>query len=114
MAKYDIEVKLCCTGMYSPWHLDIARKHGVSLMITSDIGQFVKINDNVYRLAHPRDTIKWKEYLMFLKEAAENNAITDEEFNHEIDAMVKGENEKFHLEETTPLYEFEERIKNMK
>ena len=34
--KLDIEFKFSSTGMYSPWHLDIAHKHNVPLMVTND------------------------------------------------------------------------------
>ena len=36
MDKLDIEFKFSTTGMYSPWHLDIAHKHNVPLMVTND------------------------------------------------------------------------------
>lgn len=45
MDKLDIEFKFSSTGMYSPWHLDIAHKHNVPLMVTSDIGELENINN---------------------------------------------------------------------
>ena len=48
MDKIDIEFKLSSTGMYSPWHLDVANRLNVPLMVTSDIGTFIKIGEDIY------------------------------------------------------------------
>ena len=45
MDKLDIEFKFSSTGMYSSWHLDIAHKHNVPLMVISDIGELENINN---------------------------------------------------------------------
>ena len=36
MDKLDIEFKFSSTGMYSPWHLDIAHKHNVANLQTKN------------------------------------------------------------------------------
>lgn len=63
MDKLDIEFKFSSTGMYSPWHLDIAHKHNVPLMVTSDIGHFLKIGNDIYNCRYLNKLIFFDEIL---------------------------------------------------
>lgn len=111
--KIDIEFKLSSTGMYSPWHLDVAHKLNVPLMITSDMGHFVKIGEDIYQIIHPRDMYKMYEYVTMLEEMNDNGDITDEETLKEIDDIINNRNKDFTLEKCMPLDEFEEKIKHL-
>ena len=69
MDKIDVEFKNSGTGMYSPWHLDIAHKHNVKLIVTCDIGHFVKIGDDIYKIIRPYDAYRLYDYFKTLEEA---------------------------------------------
>ena len=114
MEKIDIEFKQSSTGMYSPWHLDIAHEYDVGLMITSDIGNFVKIGGDIYKLRHPRDMHKLYQYVTLLEEMNDKGEASDEEVLKEIDDIVNNKNKDFYLEKCQPLDEFEKEIKDMK
>ena len=111
MGKLDIEFKASSTGMYSPWHLDIAHKLNVPLMITSDIGQFVKIGDDVYKIRGKMYELY--KYITTLEEMNNEGDITDEETLKEIDDIVNNRNKEFTLHKCIPLDEFEEQIKHL-
>ena len=49
MEKLGIEFKSSSTGMYSPWHLEIAHEYNVNLMCTCDIGTFEASNEEVLK-----------------------------------------------------------------
>ena len=114
MEKLDIEFKHSNTGMYSPWHLDIARKHNAKLMCTCDIGQFVKIGNDIYKLYYPRDMYKLYQYVTMLEEMNDKGEASDEEVLKEIDDIVNNRNKDFHLEKCQSLDEFEREIINVK
>ena len=110
MEKLGIEFKYSSTGMYSPWHLDIAHKYNVGLMATCDIGHFAKIGNDVYKICYPRDIIKLYDYLVMLEEMNEKGEASDEEVLKEIDDIVNNKNKDFYLEKCKPLDEFEKEI----
>ena len=108
MKKLDIEFRLSSTGSYSPWHLDIANEYNVPLMVTSDIGKFVKIGDDVYSCRH--HYVELHEYLVMLEEMNNKGEISDEEVSKEVDDIINDKNKDFHLEKCQPLDEFRKRI----
>ena len=110
MEKIDIEFKQSETGSYSPWHLDIAHEYNVNLMCTSDIGLFVKIGDDVYKLIGPRDFYKLYQYVVVLEEMNDKGEASDEEVLKEIDDIVNNRNKDFYLEKCQPLEEFKQKI----
>ena len=112
MDKIDIEFKPSSTGMYSPWHLDIARKYNVNLIVTSDTGQFVKIGEDVYKIRNKMYELY--KYITTLEEMNNDGDITDEETLKEIDDIINNRNKEFYLEKCKPLDEFEKEIENMK
>lgn len=105
MNKLDIEFRLSSTGMYSPWHLDIAHKHNVPLMVTSDIGKFVKIGNDIYNCRYCY--VKLYEYVVMLEDMNDKGEISDEETLKEIDDIVNNRNKDFRIEKCEPLEEFE-------
>lgn len=108
MDKLDIEFRLSSTGMYSPWHLEIADKHNVPLMVTSDIGKFVKIGNDIYNCRYCY--VKLYEYVVMLEDMNDKGEISDEETLKEIDDIVNNRNKDFQIEKCEPLEEFEEKI----
>ena len=112
MNKIDIEFKNSSTGMYSPWHLDIAHKHNVPLMVTSDIGQFVKIGEDVYKVRNK--AYELYKYIITLEEWNDKGDITDEETLKEIDDIINNRNKEFTLKKCISLEEFEKEMEDMK
>ena len=108
MKKIDIEFKLSSTGSYSPWHLDIAHKYDVPLMVTSDIGKFVKIGEDIYNCHYCY--VRLYEYVLMLEEMNDKGEISDEEVLKEIDNIINNRNKDFVIEKCEPLEEFEEMI----
>ena len=112
MEKLGIEFKLSSTGSYSPWHLDIAHKYNVPLMVTSDIGRFVKIGEDIYDCYYCY--VKLYEYLVMLEEMNDKGEISDEEVLKEIDDIINNRNKDFHIEKCQSLEDFEKTIIEMK
>ena len=105
MNKLDIEFRLSSTGMYSPWHLDIAHKHNVPLMVTSDIGKFVKIGNDIYNCRYCY--VKLYEYVVMLEDMNDKGELSDEDTLKEIDDIINNRNKDFQMEKCEPLEEFE-------
>ena len=114
MTNLDIEFKYSSTGMYSPWHLDIAHKHNVNLMVTCDIGHFVKIGEDIYKIIRPYDAYRLYDYLKTLEEWNEKGDITDEEVLKEVDDIVNNSKKDITLEKQIPLEDWEKRIEKLK
>ena len=112
MKKFDIEFKLSSTGMYSPWHLDIAHKYDVPLMVTSDIGKFVKIGEDIYDCRYCY--MKLHEYVLMLEERNDKGEISDEEVLKEIDDIINNKNKDFQIDKTQSLEDFEKIIVDLK
>ena len=113
MEILGVKIKMSPTGMYSTWHLEIARKYDVRLMITSDTGHFAKIGNDVYKVTHPHDIYKLYSYIATLDEMKKEGDVTDEEASKEIDSIFNNENKDFIVEKCTPLDEWEEHIKEL-
>ncbi len=105
MNKIDIEFKLSSTGSYSPWHLDIAHKHNVPLIVTSDIGRFVKIGNDIYNCTDCY--VKLYEYVVMLEDMNDKGELSDEETLKEIGDIVNNRNKDFQIEKCESLEEFE-------
>lgn len=112
MNKLGIEFRLSSTGMYSPWHLDIAHKYDVPLMVTSDIGKFVKIGEDIYDCRYCY--VRLYEYVLMLEEMNDKGEISDEETLKEIDDIVNNRNKDFQIEKCESLEEFEKVMIEMK
>lgn len=112
MEKLGIEFKLSSTGSYSPWHLDIAHKYNVPLMVTSDIGHFVKIGEDIYDCRYCY--VKLYEYLVMLEEMNDNGEVSDEEVLKEIDDIINNRNKDFHIKKCQSLDDFEKTMIEMK
>ena len=109
----EIEFKTSGTGSYSPWHLAIADKYNAKLVGTCDIGSFVKIGEDVYKL-QSNHYYKLYQYFTTLEDMNNKGEVTDEEVLKEIDDIVNNRNKDFFLTKCKPLKEFEEIIKNRK
>ena len=107
----EIEFKQSETGSYSPWHLEIARKYNAKLMVTSDIGNFVKIGEDIYKV-RGNEYLQLYQYVTLLEEMNDKGELSDEETLKEIEDITSGKN--FNLIKCKPLKEFEEIIKNRK
>lgn len=101
MDKLDIEFKFSSTGMYSPWHLDIAHKHNVPLMVTSDI----------YNCS--RCYIKLYEYVIMLEDMNDKGELSDKETLKEVDDIINNRNKDFQIEKCESLEDFEKRMIEM-
>lgn len=44
------EVSYSGTGSFSPWQSEVLHRYGISAMCTSDVAEFMKVNDAIYRL----------------------------------------------------------------
>lgn len=113
MEKLDIEFKMSSTGMYSPWHLDVADKLNVPLMITSDIGEFVKIGKDIYKVHGSGKMYELYKYVTALEEMNDEGDISDEDTLKEIDDIVNNRNKDFTLDKCISLEEFEKQIKHL-
>ena len=111
MDKLDIEFKLSRTGMYSPWHLDIVHKHNVPLMVTSDIGHFLKIGNDIYNCS--RCYIKLYEYVIMLEDMNDKGELSDKETLKEVDDIINNRNKDFQIEKCESLEDFEKRMIEM-
>lgn len=109
MKKINIEFKQSGTGSYSPWHLDIAREYNVNLICTCDIGVFVKIGDDVYKI-RTNEWYKLYQYVTMLDEMNDKGEASDEEVLKEIDDIVNNRNKDFFLTKCRPLEEFKQEI----
>ena len=114
MDKLGIEIKLSSTGMYSPWHLEVADRLNVPLMVTCDMGTFVKVGDDIYKLIRSHDMHKLYQHLTALEEMNDEGTITDEETLKEVDDLFNNRTKDFTFEKCVPLKEFEERIKHLR
>ena len=109
----EIEFGTSGTGSYSPWHLAIADKYNAKLVGTCDIGSFVKIGEDVYRL-QSNQYYRLYQYVTMLEDMNNKGEATDEEVLKEIDDIVNNRNKDFFLTKCKSLKEFEEIIKNRK
>jgi hypothetical protein len=100
MNKIEIEFKQSPTGMYSPWHLDVAHEYNVPLICTSDIGHFVKIGNDIYKIrSHAIDLY---DKLIQLEDKNDSGEISDEDTLKKIDLLIS----EYKLRKCTPLDEF--------
>jgi hypothetical protein len=109
MKKLDIDFQQSGTGSYSPWHLEIANEYNVNLICTCDIGSFVRMGDDVYKI-RANDLYKLYQYLTVLEELNDKGEASDEEVLKEIDDIVNNRNKDFYLEKCRPLEEFKQKI----
>ena len=110
MEKLGIELKSSSTGMYSPWHLDIAHEYNVGLMATCDIGYFAKIGNDIYKVIHPRDIYKFYQYLAMLEEMNDKGEVSNEEVLKEVNDIINNKRKDFYLEKCQSLDKFKEKI----
>ena len=111
MDNLDIEFKESSTGSYSPWHLDVAEKYNVPLWGTSDIGYFVKVGEDIYKIPYSHNYYKMYEYVCGIEESNDNGEISDEETLNEINEIMNG-NRGFKVEKCDSLADFEEWLKS--
>ncbi len=103
VAGHTVEIRYSPTGMYDPWTLDYARKKGVSMMCTSDTGQFLLVDgEYVYKLRCGR-TISFARYIendvidssemfdLWLEEVKEEECGTLSDWKRRIDEMKEKE-----------------------
>lgn len=113
MDKLEIEFKQSGTGSYSPWHLDIADEYDEPLFGTSDIGYFVKIDNDIYKI-ELHCYYKLYQYVCMLEEMNDKGEITDEEVLKKIDDIVNNKNQDFKLKKCISLEEFREIMEKRK
>lgn len=112
MHKLDIEFSESSTGMYSSWHLNIARELNFPLMVTADIGWFVKIGNDIYKL-RSNDYYNLYQYFVMLEEMNDKGEITDEEVLGEVDDIVNNRNKDFFLKKCQPLDKFRKELESI-
>lgn len=94
--EFHIEFRLSGTGSYSPWHLEIAKRHNVPLMGTCDIGHFFKLGDEVYQ-TDMRGYRDFQEYILVLAEMYIRNEITKDDILTEINEIIDSRNDAFDI-----------------
>ena len=109
MKKLDIDFQQSGTGSYSPWHLEIAHEYNVNLICTCDIGSFVRIGDDVYKI-RANDWYKLYQYLTVLEEMNDKGEASDEEVLKEIDDIINNKNKDFFLTKCKQIEEFKKEI----
>ena len=89
--EFKIEFRLSETGSYSPWHLEIIKKHNMPLMGICDAGYFFRyffrVGDEIYQT----DALgynKFYEYLQVLNDMYNKNEITKEDIQIEINEII--------------------------
>ena len=85
--EFKIEFRLSETGSYSPWHLEIAKKHNVPLMGICDAGYFFRIGDEIYQ-TDIWGYNRFYEYLQVLNDMYNKNEITKEDIQIEINEII--------------------------
>lgn len=84
--KYKIEYKLSSTGSFSPWMSDIYDRYHISVMCTSDMAMFVRINDSeIYKVCQ-----KFMDKLLLWNEMYND---FPEEVEAEIDSAISNPRE---------------------
>jgi len=114
MDKLGIEFRQSSTGSHSPWHLDIADEYNESLFGTSDIGYFVKIGEDIYKINFLHHYWNLYDYVRMLEEMNNKGEITTKEVLKEIDDIVNNKNEDFKMEKCIPLDEFRKLMEKRK
>lgn len=114
MNKIEIEIKQSGTGMYSPWHLAIAHELDASLMCTADIGYFVKIGEDIYKIIRPYGANKIYDFFGNLEERNDKGELSDEETLTILNDIIEGQNEDIVLQKCQSLDEFREQLLKMK
>lgn len=79
MDKLEIEFKESSTGTYSPWHLDLTHKYNVSLLCTADIGYFVKVGEDIYKIYYQNDYYNLYNYVCDLEEKNNKGELSNKE-----------------------------------
>lgn len=74
---HTIEVSYSSTGTFDPWFLELAMKYNMSLMCTSDIGYFMRIDDDsIFKLLDPvavdKKVLTWEAMYEAMPEEVEN------------------------------------------
>ncbi len=112
MDKLDIEIKYSPTGSCSSWHLEIAEKHKVPLMVTSDVAYFMRVGEDVYRINRPRDYYELYKLLLSIEEKNDSGEMTDDETIKFVDDLVNNRIDGFCFGEKSNLIEYEKMITN--
>lgn len=50
VGPHRVEFSYCSTGSYDPWFLELIGKYGISVMVTDDIGNFMRFDGSVYKI----------------------------------------------------------------
>lgn len=58
IGEHTVELTSNSTGSFDPWFGDIITKYGISVMCTSDIGYFLKIDDDIFKIRLIRNANK--------------------------------------------------------
>ena len=114
LTKHYIEFKESSTGSYSPWHLDIADEYDEPLWGTSDIGNFVKIGDDIYKIYYPTDYYKLYEHFCMLEDMNDKGQITDEQVLNEINIILNNLIDTSRIKKCMSLDEFRKLMEKTK
>lgn len=106
MEKLDIEIKYSPTGSLSSWHLEIAEKYHVPLLITADVAYFMRVNNDVYRIDQPFDHMKLQQLLEQLESDNDCGKLTDKETLERIDDLVNNRIDGYKFEKMPNLKEY--------
>lgn len=111
MNKVEIEFKRSSTGSYSPWHLEIADNLEINLWCASDIGHFVKVGDDIYKIFYPNDYYDLYDYFCDLEKKNDNGVLTDDEVLSLLEIALADSKK---VEKCEPLGEFRKKMLNIK
>ncbi len=79
MNKLEIEFERSSTGSYSPWHLKLIDEYDIPLICTADIGHFVKVGEDIYKIYNLNDYYDLYEYVCDLEKKNDNGEISDKD-----------------------------------
>lgn len=88
MDSLEIEFEQSSTGSYSPWHLKLVDEYDIPLICTADIGHFVKVGEDIYKIYNLNDYYDLYEYFCDLEKKNDKGEISDEDVLSLIDVAL--------------------------
>ena len=90
IGKFIFEFQNSSTGSCSPWHTAVAREMGIKLWGTCDMGHFVKINSDIYKIPGTREDSRLKKEVQVLSELVNSGCLTENEIEEEVKNILSG------------------------
>lgn len=101
MKKINIEFAASSTGSWSPWHLDAFDKVNLNVIGTSDIGYFVKINENIFKITDAITAHKLQDVITHIQKQNDEGKISDRDASFEVLQILSTQNPNLRLQ--TPI-----------